>query len=414
MAANLAHALERLYARIPLGMRLGLGPMADAVAAAGHPERAYGTIHVAGTNGKGSTCAWVERMARAQGLRTGLYTSPHLERFAERIRVDGEPLAESALAPLLDDVLARTPDLSFFETATLAAFEAFRAAKVDVAVIEVGLGGRLDATNVLERPVATAVTRIAFDHQDKLGDTLERIAAEKAAIAKSGVPMILGPLEAGPRRVIEEFAKRAGAPVVDVANDTTFDPWLDAAPLALPGAHQRDNAKVACAIARTAGYGERAIREGLARASWPGRLERIPFRGIPFLLDAAHNPDGARALAAHLDGLGIDPSRVGLVFGTLADKAWPEMLDLLAPRARMRVYAPPDLVPGTGRSAAPLASMAERHAGDVAADVFQAIDRACQGDGSPPELVVVAGSMYLLGAVRAALAGRSKDGGVAL
>src|ERR1700685_738067 len=149
MAAELAAVLRRLYERVPLGMRLGLGPMRDACARRGHPERAFSVVHVAGTNGKGSVCAMVESIARAHGLRTGLYTSPHLVRFAERIRIDGEPISDAALEAALAQALALGPDLSFFETATLAAFIALRNAKVELAVLEVGIGGRLDATNVI-------------------------------------------------------------------------------------------------------------------------------------------------------------------------------------------------------------------------------------------------------------------------
>src|SRR5580698_1143434 len=163
-------------------MRLGLGPMRDACARMGHPEDAFAAVHVAGTNGKGSVCAMLESIARAQGLRTGLYTSPHLCRFAERIRIDGEPISDPQLADLLYGALHEGPDLSFFEVATLTAFLAFRQASVDVGILEVGLGGRLDATNVLPQVRAAAITRIALDHADRLGPTLVDIAREKAGI----------------------------------------------------------------------------------------------------------------------------------------------------------------------------------------------------------------------------------------
>ena len=158
---SLPDALQRLYARIPLGMRLGLDPMRAACERTGHPERAFPAVHVAGTNGKGSVCAMVEAIARAQGKKTGLYTSPHLCRFAERIRIDGEPVSDEVLAALLERALVAGPDLSFFETATLAAFLAFRDAQVDLAVLEVGMGGRFDATNVIPAPRAAAITSAA-------------------------------------------------------------------------------------------------------------------------------------------------------------------------------------------------------------------------------------------------------------
>ncbi|HEY8079779.1 MAG TPA: Mur ligase family protein, partial [Labilithrix sp.] len=179
MTHDLASALTALYARVPLGMRLGLDAMHASCTHMRHPERAFEVVHVAGTNGKGSTSAMVEAIARAAGRRTGLYTSPHLCRFAERIRIDGEPIDDDALAATLSRALGEE-DLSFFETATLAAFLAFRERRVELAVVEVGIGGRLDATNVIPPPRCAAITRVALDHMDKLGDTLEAIAREKA------------------------------------------------------------------------------------------------------------------------------------------------------------------------------------------------------------------------------------------
>jgi dihydrofolate synthase/folylpolyglutamate synthase len=223
---TLAEALSSLYARVPFGIRLGLDGMKDACRAAGHPERAFPSVHVAGTNGKGSVCAMTTAIARAQGLRTGLYTSPHLARFAERIQIDGQPLDDAILAELLSDTLDRAPELTFFEVATLAAFRAFREAKVDLAVLEVGLGGRLDATNVIPPPRAAAVTRIALDHTDRLGTTLDAIAREKAGIAKPGVELIVGPLAPEARAAVDEVARAAGARTftADEDADASSDP----------------------------------------------------------------------------------------------------------------------------------------------------------------------------------------------
>jgi len=179
-------ALRSVYARIPLGMRLGLAAMEEACARLGHPEQAFPTVHVAGTNGKGSVAAMVEAIAREHGLRTGLFTSPHLARFAERIQIDGQPIGDGALLAVLERAITGGADLSFFETTTLAAFLAFREAKVDIAVVEVGLGGRLDATNVIPSPRAACITRIAFDHMDKLGKSLvERKPASRSRASTS-------------------------------------------------------------------------------------------------------------------------------------------------------------------------------------------------------------------------------------
>ncbi len=221
----LADSLARLYARIPLGMRLGLDPMREACARFGHPERAFESVHVAGTNGKGSVCAMVESIARAAGMKTGMFTSPHLCRFAERIQIAGEPLDDATLTATLDRALDGAPELSFFETATLAAFLAFRDAKVDVAIVEVGIGGRLDATNVLPRPRAAAITRVALDHTDRLGPTLVDIAREKAGIAKAGLDLVLGPMPQDLGAEIAAVAREAGA---------TTTPWQGDRPFAVP------------------------------------------------------------------------------------------------------------------------------------------------------------------------------------
>ncbi|HEX8789491.1 MAG TPA: folylpolyglutamate synthase/dihydrofolate synthase family protein [Polyangiaceae bacterium] len=396
---TLPEALRRLYERIPLGMRLGLDPMRDACARTGHPEQAFPVVHVAGTNGKGSVSAMVEAIARAAhgGMRTGLYTSPHLCRFAERIRIDGEPVTDEALATLLGRALDDGPDLSFFETATLAAFLAFRDARVDLAIVEVGLGGRLDATNVVPLPRAAAITRIALDHTDRLGTTLVEIAREKAGIAKQGLDIVLGPMPADVRAAIDEVAHAAGA-------TTTM---LDArAPLpariGLAGAHQQDNARIAAELGRRIGAPPRAIEDGIAGVRWPGRLERIGN----VLLDAAHNPDGAEALAAHVRSLGLPPEAVTLVFGTLADKDWAPMLDTLAPLAAHRVYVAPS---GASRSVVQPSAMVARHAGAISASLPEALDASRQA-----RLTLVAGSLVLVGQARALLLGLPRDPPVAL
>jgi dihydrofolate synthase / folylpolyglutamate synthase len=396
-------ALSALYARIPLGMRLGLEAMEAACADLGHPERAFDVIHVAGTNGKGSTAAMLESIARAGGKRTGLATSPHLCRFAERIRLGGEPIADELLAHTLEEVLGRAPDLSFFEAATLAAFVAFREAKVEIAVVEVGIGGRLDATNVVPPPRAAAITGIALEHTDRLGTTLEAIAREKAGILKPGVHCVLGPLAPAVEAVVRARALEVGATV-------SFATPRDVTP-GLAGAHQQRNALVAWDAAKIAGFDDAACRSGIERATWPGRLETIHTPSGDVLLDAAHNPDGAGALAAYLDGA-MQGRPIALVFGALSDKAWPSMLDMLAPRATTRLYVRPPANPGL-RPAADPELLAARHHGNVASSLDAGIElaRATVGrDG----LVLVTGSIFLVGEARATLLGLPRDPAVAL
>lgn len=402
-ATALGHALAALHERVPLGMRLGLDAMRAACARAGHPERAFPAVHVAGTNGKGSTVAMVEAMARAAGLRTGLYTSPHLCRFGERIRIDGEPLGDEALARVLGRALEVGRDLSFFETATLAAFFAFEEHEVDLAVLEVGLGGRFDATNVIPPPRCAAITRIALDHTGILGDTLEAIAREKAGIAKPGAPLVVGSAEPSVRAVFEQAARGAGARLLEA------DETPPALPAVMPGAYQAENARIAWRIGRELDLPEAARLEGLRAARWPGRFERVVARGPlagPWLLDGAHNPDGARALATALAHERV----AAIVFGALADKSWEEMADAvaaLAPEGARCFVAP------RGRAAVDPERLVARAGGAAAASVPSALALARAAAG-PEGLVVVCGSLFLVGEARATLLGLPMDPPVAL
>jgi dihydrofolate synthase/folylpolyglutamate synthase len=403
----LDRALGALYARVPLGMRLGLEPMREACAALGHPERAFPAVHVAGTNGKGSVCAMVESIARAHGWRTGLYTSPHLCRFAERIRIDGEPIEDRTLAPTLLGVLEGAPALSFFEAATLTAFVAFRAAKVDVAVVEVGIGGRLDATNILLPPRAAAITRIAFDHMDRLGPTLADIAREKAGIAKPGMDIVLGPIEGEALEAIVETARANGARATLAGDDPTAAAFAERARIGLAGEHQKDNAAIAYLLGKRLGASDEDIVRGVEHVRWPGRMETLHVAG-EVLLDAAHNPDGAEALARHLARRSRSPEETALVFGALADKEWPSMLRALAPHAAHRFYVRPQ-----GRAPAEpdaLAAVAPGERKDTVADALRSA-RSRVGDRG---LVIVTGSIFLVGEARAILLELPRDPAVAL
>ena len=415
---RLPAALRRLYALAPRGARHGLDAMREALAAEGDPQDAIECVHVAGTNGKGSVCATVEAVARAAGLRTGLYTSPHLLRFAERIRIEGAPLADDALADVLEHVLDAHPALTFFEVATLAAFLAFRDARLELLVLEVGLGGRLDATNAVMRPLATAITTIGLDHVAILGATIGAIAAEKAGILKPGAPAIVGAVSAEARTAIDARAEAVGAgPLwhlgaeLDHRRDesgllTVTGPEDRCARVrsALIGAHQDDNAAIAVALAwRTAArfpaIDARAIEHGVATVRWAGRCERVtvaegPLAGA-WLFDGAHNEDGAAALAACL----TEPRSV-LVFGAMADKPWGRMLERLVPCSSRRVYVEPTMHGGARPAASPLEMVAADLHGELAPDVPSALRRA-RALAGPQGLVVVAGSLYLVGQARA-------------
>jgi dihydrofolate synthase/folylpolyglutamate synthase len=390
----------------PHSIRLGLERMERALDALGRPERGLRALHVAGTNGKGSTCAMAAAALRSAGHEVGLYTSPHLVRFNERIVVSGVEISDAELARGIAAVRRACPwhdagereRLTYFEFATLLALLHFAQARASAVVLEVGLGGRWDATNVVT-PVACAVSRISLDHVEILGPTLADIAREKAGILKRGIPAVT--LASQPPEVLaalQEEAALRGAPLEVVP------PAYDA-PIALRGPHQRENAALAAAaLARLDRAGvtapPEAVRRGIATAAWPGRLEEVG--GV--LLDGAHNPDGARALAAALMELPGGAS-CEVVLGVLGDKDLAGILDALAPVAReLHVVAPPS---GRARSAAETAAaaLARGLAAHAHASIEEAIDCARREGARRGVPVCVAGSLYLVGAARVVLGG---------
>jgi dihydrofolate synthase/folylpolyglutamate synthase len=417
-----ADPLDFLFGLERLGMKFGLGNIAALCEALNHPERAFRSIVVAGTNGKGSVTVMVETALRSAGHRTARYTSPHLTRLEERFVIDGREVETGDLREAVRSVQVAAESLirrgaleappTFFETATAAAFELFRRSHVELAVLEVGLGGRLDATNVVT-PIATAITSIDFDHQAQLGNTIESIAGEKAGIIKAGIPVVCGPLPEAADAVIRDVCAARGAPlirapesvsIVSRSHDGAVDVRtrlrsIDDVTLALHGRHQRDNAAVAVALLdELARQGiampDSAVRAGLTRAEWPARLERFVRGDVEILLDAAHNPAGARALASHLEEIGW--SRITLLFAAMHDKDVTRMLESLAPLCESIVCttAPsPRALP-----AAELAAIARPLAPSVEAiaDPGAALERA-MGMGRP---VVAAGSIFLLGPLR--------------
>ena len=386
MSVTYETALRELYALAGRGIEPGLGRVRAALS----PEALrLRVVHVAGTNGKGSVCRMIE--SGLPGVRTGLFTSPHLHRLTERIRVQGREIAPDELAARWSSLPA-TSDLTFFEAVTVMALEHFAAVGVELAILETGLGGRLDATNVFSAPIVTAITPISLDHQAWLGDDLRAIAREKAGILKPSCPAIVAEQEPAARRVIEQVARDIAAPLC----------WVQSGPCsALPGAHQRVNAGVALAgldHLEAAGFAVDRDR-AMTAVQWPGRLETIELGGTRFVLDGAHNVAACRALAAHLG----EGSRT-LIFGVMADKSWREMLDVLGPVASRRIY----LAPRLSRAASPdlLASHAP---GEVVEDVGGAL-RASTGANE----VIVAGSLFLVADVRARLLGETADPPIAL
>ncbi|HET9929944.1 MAG TPA: folylpolyglutamate synthase/dihydrofolate synthase family protein [Polyangiaceae bacterium] len=410
MTIDLRSTLERLYALIPQGKRLGLERMQAACARFGNPERSFTSVHVAGTNGKGTVCAFVSSMARSAGLRVGTYTSPHLHRFAERIAIDGAPIEDDLLVSVLNRVMDAATDLTFFEVATLAAFLAFKEAGVQLAVLEVGLGGRLDATNVIPPPRVAAITRVAFDHMAELGDTLGKIAFEKAGIIKPGSAVVLGKLHPEARAVIEPRVAEVGARLVALGSPEP----IAGAPLAYPRiALLGSNLAVAVTIGRELGWAPEVLAQGVENTVWPGRNELLHRNGQDLtLLDCAHNPDGAVALSHALDPtvLAEVESRreIALVFGALSTKNWRAMLRRLEQVAGQRIYVAAPI----SKAVDPREMLAVSN-GEVAASVEQALTRARELVG-PKGVVVVAGSTFLVGAARALLLNLPTDPPVAL
>ena len=406
-------SLERLFALEQFGIKLGLDNMRAILAALGHPEQAWRSVHIAGTNGKGSVVAMVERGLRASGLKTGRYTSPHLDVIEERVAINGEAVDRQTFAAATAVVFEAVDEATrhgtltvvptFFEVSTAVAFEIFRQAKVDVAVVEVGLGGRFDATNVLT-PEVTAITSIAFDHERHLGNTLSQIAFEKAGIAKPNTPLVIGRLPGEAARRIATVAAATGAALLD-AHATTTDRIYPPLKLALPGRHQLENAAVAVAIletwsARVSLVSTEAIVTGLTACHWPARIEwlRMPD-GSELLIDAAHNPAGATALATYLQDTSTAP--LPIVLAVMTDKDLAGMVKPLLPMASAFVATTvrhPRAHTADGLATA-LRQLAPTLAVEAEPDPIAAVSHAL----SRSNRAVAAGSIYLIGPLRATL-----------
>jgi dihydrofolate synthase/folylpolyglutamate synthase len=413
------------------GIKLGLDNISHLLREAGDPHLSYPTVHVAGTNGKGSVVAMLHAMLRAAGYRVGRFTSPHLMDLRERFVVDGEQISPEALAEnttyFREIMEGMDASPTFFEVTAAIAFRWFQQEQVDVALIEVGLGGRLDATNVVQ-PVASVITSIDLEHTEYLGDTLAAIAGEKAGILKEGVPGVIGECRAEPLGAIEATAQALGVPLRVICNQDfapgsssrqsstrsranfayaiSGPPWqqrfnyqgtrftLHNVQLSLAGAYQGQNAAVAVATAETIAthfpnLNSHAVVQGLGRARWPGRLERV-LDSPPVIIDVAHNVAGARQLAASVQ-------RAIVLLGVASDKNAGEMIAQLAPVAERLI-----LTEFEGERALPVAALAAaagQHAHVVEPNLRQAITRGMQAAWQECPLIIT-GSIYLAGQAR--------------
>jgi dihydrofolate synthase/folylpolyglutamate synthase len=417
--------VERLHGLHPKLIDLSLGRMRRALAALGHPERALPpVVHVAGTNGKGSCCAFLRAVAEAAGRRVHVYTSPHLVRFHERIRLAGRLVDEETLEAALAEAEERNAGapVTVFEIATAAALLLFSRVPADLLVLETGLGGRYDATNVVDRPAATAITSISMDHMEFLGDTLDAIAREKAGILKPGVPCAVG--ADAPLSVLDSAAAEAGAPLLARGRDWRIEETpgglryadatgaLDLPRPSLAGAHQADNAGIAVAALRAWNpdwLGAEAIAAGIATAEWPARMQRLRGRlaaslppGWELWLDGGHNPAAGLALAAQLRAWRSEaPGRpIHLLVGMKRSKAAADFLATLLPPLADTVWAVAEpeqhlampveeIVAASGGAARP---------GPTVAAALAALAALPRDDRSPAR-VLVCGSLYLAGEV---------------
>jgi dihydrofolate synthase/folylpolyglutamate synthase len=421
-----AAELELLYRRRQFGIKPGIGPMRRMCEIMEYPQQRYGVIHIAGTNGKGSTAAIIASILQAAGLKTGLYTSPHLVRFNERIRVDGKELDDAELAGILHDCEAVAEQLqsesgheaTFFEIATLLAFEAFRRNGVRLAVIETGLGGRLDATNVVT-PLVSVITGIALDHMAYLGSSLTDIAIEKGGIIKNSRPVVVGPQSDEAIAKLREIAIERQSALVAASEAVSVAPvaeklsgqkvcfetvggWGGTVNLPLAGAHQRENFATALAAVETLfdllgiPLDPKIVKKGAEAVVWPGRGQLLQEDPV-VIADAAHNPAGAKALVALLKSCGV--RRAGIVLGLCDDKDAPGIVRILTEVAG-RVWVVP-IPGGRGMTTDKLLALVESFQLDaeVSESPMVALDQAREWARAESLPVVVTGSIFLLGEV---------------
>ncbi len=396
-------AVQFLYGLQLFGAKFGLENTFKLAAFAGNPQEKLRFIHVAGTNGKGSTCAMLEGIYRAAGLRVGLFTSPHLVSFAERIQVDRQFISEPDIIRLVAEIQPLLKQFSsdahptFFEVVTVMALKYFAEHGCDLVIWETGMGGRLDATNIV-MPLASVITNVAFDHEKWLGSTLAEIAAEKTGIIKPGVPVITAAGEPEVLEVIARTARNKNSPLTRIGSAETKTPPLDNLDLPLIGEHQRLNAALAIATARvlnaTIPVSEDAICDGLSQVQWPGRLQQIKTKsGQTILLDGAHNPSGATALreaiAKHFPG-----KKPTLILGILQDKEWSTICEILAPLAEKLLVVPVS----SERTAAPKELERAICKSNPGARIVVLNSLALALEATAEDsFVVITGSLYLVG-----------------
>lgn len=398
-----SEAIQFLYDLRLFGAKFGLENTFKLAELAGNPQRQLRFIHVAGTNGKGSTCAMLESVYRAAGLPVGLFTSPHLVSFRERIQVNRQLINEADVVRLVDGLkpsLKEFPEEhhpTFFEAVTIMALRYFAEQKCELVIWETGLGGRLDATNIVT-PLVSVITNIGIEHSELLGDTVEKIAGEKAGIIKPGVPVVTAAAAAHGREVIAAVAREKGSPLTVVSPEETHEPPLDTIDLPLHGPHQRLNAALAVAtvraLAKQIPVSDRAFRAGLSKVDWPGRMHRLQTAsGQTVLLDGAHNPDGAEALRIGLQEE-FPNAKPAIIFGVFRDKDSTSMCRSLAPLAGRILLTP--VHSERSEDPAKLVAACRESNAHAAIEVCPSLADALQKTADAP-FIIIAGSLYLVG-----------------
>ncbi len=367
------------------GIKEGLQRTKNLMAKLQEPQNFYETIHVAGTNGKGSVCAMLNEILRQDGRNVGLFTSPHLESYCERISVNGENISEEDFAAQIERVKNCNVDATHFETLTAAAFDYFKRRQVDIAVIEVGLGGTLDSTNVIT-PKISVITNIALDHENVLGD-LENIARNKSGIIKPNVPVVTG-ATGKPLEIIRDIAKKNNAPLYEVTAPADVK-------INLRGEYQKFNAAVAIQAAKVLGIADDKILAGLERVHWAGRFEMVDTKFGKVLIDGAHNPNGAMALRESLDKYFPTGKRT-FIFGALADKNFDEMVRILFRADDFVIVTPPN-----SKRAAKVETLCETLTSYGIKNIgVENLNDALEKFLHADSLKIAAGSLYLIGDVR--------------
>lgn len=404
-----SEALDYIGSRLRFGIKPGLSRTRNLLKKLGNPEKKLNFLHVAGTNGKGSVCAMTSAALAAVGQKTGLYTSPYISDFRERMQINSCMIPKDELADIITAVKPfadNISDITEFELITCAAMLWFAENKCDIVVLETGLGGRFDSTNVIESPLCSVITKIGLDHTAVLGSTIEEIASEKSGIIKPGCPVVSSVQREEARKVIFDTAKNRGCRFIQAGECSavleqisgTHARYADIDTLYIPlaGHHQLENAAAAIEALKVIGMSDKDITEGIAKASIPARLEYM--EGKPSLIiDGAHNPDGAQTLARALKDLTSGRRKIAVI-GILEDKDYNTVLEILSPRFDIAISA--DGFSARELSSGKLAELISKHTYSIDGGNFStAIDRAfdiAQDD----DIIVVCGSLYLAGALR--------------